>query len=225
MIDIGKIRKDIINYGVVKVYEWTAHIEGEELDDFDEDAIILESQKQDIIANKYDILKLNLEIVIEEAGTFVIRNEFFKVLDSNQESNADQVVYCSGITDDGELTRIILLKSENIISMEIDDFKLGNQFNLLYFSESGTILVGRDGFSQTQKGMIFYAGKPESDSPIMGSAIPLYNNNTMLLCDNENGSLAIETVTENGITTITEYNEGMSYYRIMIVEIPIQLPF
>lgn len=77
--------------------------------------------------------------------------------------------------------------------------------------------------SQTQ--MISCGFKFDANSPIRGAFVPLFNDNTIELAANSNGDyLRITTISNNdGTTTITVNQSGMSYFRFLVIETKVSL--
>lgn len=71
--------------------------------------------------------------------------------------------------------------------------------------------------STYQDAMVICAYKFDSNSPIQGVTLPLFNNVDMLLADNGADSLLIRAVTQDQ-TDINITNNNMSYFRIIVVK-------
>ena len=80
-------------------------------------------------------------------------------------------------------------------------------------------------FPETQRAIIFYSFKRESSSPLEGGCAMLFNNNTMQLCNfpDDTEYMYVNTVTNDGITTLTIDECNLSYARIIVVNMPIQV--
>ena len=108
----------------------------------------------------------------------------------------------------------------------------GGEMKILYFCEDGVELTPST-FKKTLTALIIYAYKYESSDPIRGGTMPLFNNNTHELCNSANEGdeypdyvNLITSDDESGEnTTITLDTLDMSYFRVMVVDMPVKLPF
>lgn len=98
-----------------------------------------------------------------------------------------------------------------------------NTMEMLYINENG--YEPSNEIDKTTSALLIYACKKDSNSPIVGGTLPLYNNNTMLLFSEDGDELkVITTDLSGGKEKVEVEHEGMSYYRVMIVKMPIFLP-
>ena len=99
-----------------------------------------------------------------------------------------------------------------------------DKITVLYFNEDGYLLTP-DHFKKVLTAMIVYAVKKDGDSPIEGGMLPLYNNNTHKLAEyNEDEWLTLTTTPDGDEVSITVDGNGISYARVMIIDIPLTLP-
>lgn len=99
-----------------------------------------------------------------------------------------------------------------------------NSMEIIYMNENGFLLTP-DTFAKTTTALVCYACKKDGDSPIVGGTLPLYNENIIKLFGEESDILCIQTSNASGGKTKVEVlTEGMSYYRIMIIKMPLALP-
>ena len=99
------------------------------------------------------------------------------------------------------------------------------QLNVVGFYDSYDGTYNNLTFPTSQTQMITCGYKYDSNSPIRGASVPLFNDNTMELAPNNNGDYLKITTTSNndGTTTLTIDQSGMSYFRILVIETNINL--
>ena len=123
MIDIKKIKKDIINYGAIKLYEWTVSmVVGRESSE--EDELFNAAQIKDIFKNQYDVLKLNIEMIDYETAEVVefITKKFFK---SNSIKSSNILNYSTHVDDQGVVTSLLFTLAGESISLNVSEVNVG----------------------------------------------------------------------------------------------------
>ena len=123
-IDIGKIKKDVINYGALKVYEYTI----DALDDELELNVLTDAQVKDILKNQYDIVKVNVNMIEtdEETGA-VVRHlnlcmMFFKAQSVMDVMNsAEMLIYETFADDDRTISQLKIMRSGSEYDHEINE--------------------------------------------------------------------------------------------------------
>lgn len=120
MIDVSNIRKDVINHGVLSVYEYTIDLpEGEEPTD-----VLMDFQVKDIIENKYDLLRVHVNMIAGETNVGVTML-FIKGQNLHQSQyDVDQLIYSSLPNDDLEITQVILTRMGDVFTHEMKEYTL-----------------------------------------------------------------------------------------------------
>ena len=99
------------------------------------------------------------------------------------------------------------------------------QLNVVGFYDSAYPSLNRLTFPTSQTQIIFFGYKYDSNDPIKGGSVPLFNDNTMEIApnsaNNEYFRVKADTVGDNTVLTI--YQNLMSYVRFLVVETNVDL--
>lgn len=125
MIDINKIKKDLINYGALKVYEYDIDLVQEE----EEEPVVLNNtQLVDIMANRYDVVKVNINLISRTEGepdsVAIVKSVFVRTLYVDQD-NTKMLIYTQSPDDDGTMSQIIISCTNGTYSYQMVDTDIG----------------------------------------------------------------------------------------------------
>lgn len=117
MIELTKVKTDVINYGAMKVYNTFLVISQDEVDP----ELFTQKQLEDIFAKKYDIIKVNIDFVVDEENE-VVEHEclVFKL----GKASDGTVTYMSNVNNEGSLSSLVLTKENNAVSLEVVEYSL-----------------------------------------------------------------------------------------------------
>lgn len=118
MIELQKVKRDVINYGALKVYTTFLTISEDEVDP----ELFAASQLKEIFEKKFDVIKVDISFVEGEEAEVVGKELLvFKL----SKCSDDEVSYMSNVDDEGKLSSLVLTKSEGEVSLEVVEYAVG----------------------------------------------------------------------------------------------------
>ena len=124
----------------------------------------------------------------------------------------------------GDGTGNILINKDVYTKTEVDALQ-GKQLQVVGFYDSAYPSLNRLTFPTSQTQIIFFGYKYDSNDPIKGGSVPLFNGNIMEIAPNSanNEYFRVEADTSGNNTVLTIYQNLMSYVRFLVVETNVDL--
>jgi len=122
MIDLTKIKRDIINYGALKIYTTFLVISSKEVDP----ELFNQSQLLEIFSKKYDIIKINIDFVEMIEGKYVTIAKELLIFKLSKCSD-NELSYMSNVDDEGKISSLILTKESENISLNVLEYYVGGE--------------------------------------------------------------------------------------------------
>ena len=101
----------------------------------------------------------------------------------------------------------------------------GKQLQVVGFYDSAYPSLNRLTFPTSQTQIIFFGYKYDSNDPIKGGSVPLFNDNIMEIAPNSanNEYFRVKADTSGNNTVLTIYQNLMSYVRFLVIETNLDL--
>jgi len=184
MIELQKVKRDIVNYGTLKVYTTFLSISEDETDP----ELFNANQLKEIFSSQFDIIKININFVeLGENDEWVSAGKKLLVFKLSDFSN-NKLSYMSNVDDEGKISSLVLTKSEEEVSLEVNEYDIAGKD--MYLHEVTLDPVGDSGKSVM---LYFKSDRSREVTSIWDLAVLLLNartyyflNPSLILFDHDN---------------------------------------
>jgi len=118
MVELQKVKRDVINYGALKVYTTFLTLSEDEVDP----ELFAASQLKEIFEKRFDVIKVDMSFVEGEEETVIAKELLVFKLSKCSDS---EISYMSNVDDEGKLSSLVLTKSGEEISLEVVEYGIG----------------------------------------------------------------------------------------------------
>lgn len=120
MINVEQVKRDVVNYGTLKVYTTFLTISEDEEDP----ELFNSNQLKEIFNSRFDIIKININFVEMQEDEWVSVAKELLVFKLSKCSN-NEISYMSNVDDEGKLSSLVLTKSGDEVSLDVVEYSVG----------------------------------------------------------------------------------------------------